>query len=414
VLSHALPEPLIEWIDDHHINVAPQPYPLIKQLWQKLTPLASKKVIIESSVLAELEEVSPPQDFALVWTLNRSLERIEGHYEGVDCYLGMGWFQKGRKVWSLNNNPSNAIYSQFENLIVAIQQAAFLRSSVIPYLQHHLPTRADFQFITNFALQVMVLDVQSGGLMLALQCNYPQFLPTIQIPQQKIDLLLANQAIIRFPHRALTPAIIQLLQNGSSVIIQEADVPLFISEQLPIIQHYHQISDDMAAKITQFAVQPHPETERKAEQTRVQPDTNIPARPVYDSARPTPVPAPIFGTIELNQQKIVKLHQESEKLQERLTVEAEEEQEQSQFMLGTTAGSETSVGSIGLLNPKPSYQNSGNGPARHVMRTQFVKPGFIDARYKVLKNLDAIAPPVQLNQEAILKLREESEQLNDH
>src|SRR5258706_2357494 len=250
-LRHVLPEPLTKWIDDNHIYMGPQPYPLIKQLWQYLIPLASKKLIIDSSVLAELEEVSQPQDFALVWVLNRSLVCIEGRYEGADRYLGMGWFQKGTKIWSLNNHPSNAMDSQLKNLIVPIQQADSLLNSIIPYLQHYLPTHADFQLITNFALQVIVPDARSRGLILALQCNYPQFLPTIQIPQQKVDVLLANQAIFQFPHQALTPVIIQLLQSGSSITIQGAGVPFFISEQLPIMRHYRQISDDMVAKITQ-------------------------------------------------------------------------------------------------------------------------------------------------------------------
>ncbi len=250
MLRHVLPEQFIRWIEDHHIHAGPQPYPLIKQLWQYLLPLASKKLIIDSSVLAELEEVSQPQDFGLIWTINRSLVYIEGRYEGADYYLGMGWFHKGTKIWSLNNHPSNAADLQLKNLLVPVQQADFLMNSIIPNLHYYLPTRADFQLITNFAMRVIVSDARSGWLTLALQCNYPQFLSTIQIPQQKVDVLFANQAIIRFPHQALTPVLIQLLQGGS-ITIQGAGVPLFISEQLPTLRHYNQISDDMAAKITQ-------------------------------------------------------------------------------------------------------------------------------------------------------------------
>ena len=64
ILRHVLPEQFIRWIEDYHIHSGPQPYPLIKQLWQYLLPFASKKLIIDSSVLAELEEVSQPPDFA--------------------------------------------------------------------------------------------------------------------------------------------------------------------------------------------------------------------------------------------------------------------------------------------------------------------------------------------------------------
>src|SRR6185312_10413870 len=45
-LHHVLPKTLTQWIDDHHILIDPQPYPLIKQLWQQLMPLASKKLLI--------------------------------------------------------------------------------------------------------------------------------------------------------------------------------------------------------------------------------------------------------------------------------------------------------------------------------------------------------------------------------
>lgn len=251
MLRHVLPEPLAKWIDDHHISMGPQPYPLIKQLWQYLLPLASKKLIIDSSVLAELEEISQPQGFALIWRINRSLVCIEGGYEGADRYLGMGWFQKGTKIWSLKNHPSNAIDTQLRNLIMPVQQAKFLLSSIIPDLQQYLLTRIDFQLISDFAVRVIVLDARNGRVTLTLQCNYSQFLPTIQVPQLQVDVLLANQAIIGFPHQALTPVLIQLLQSGSSITIQGAGVPLFISEQLPVMRHFYQISDDMAAKITQ-------------------------------------------------------------------------------------------------------------------------------------------------------------------
>src|SRR6185312_3857916 len=194
VLRHVLPEQLIRWIEDYHIHSGPQSYPMIKQLWQYLLPFASKKLIIDSSVLAELEEVGQPQDLALTWSVNRSLMCIEGRYEGADRYLGVGWFHKGTKIWSLNNYPSNAADVQLKNLMIPVEQADFLMKSIIPHLQYYLPTRADFQLITNFAVQVIVSEVRSGELTLALQCNYPQFLPIIQIPQQKVGILFANQA----------------------------------------------------------------------------------------------------------------------------------------------------------------------------------------------------------------------------
>lgn len=249
-LRHILPLLLTQWIEGHHMHLEPQPYPLIKQLWQYLIPLASKKLIIDSSMLAELEEVSQPQNFALVWKLNRSSACIEGHYEGADRYLGMGWFQKGTKIWSLRGNPSNALDAQLKNVIMPVQQADFLLNSIMPGLQQYLPTHADFQLIGNFAVQVTVPDARSGRLVFALECNYPQFLSSISLPQQQADVLLANQAIIRFPHQALTPVLVQLLQHGPSTTIQGGSVPLFISEQLPVMRHFYQISDDMAAKIT--------------------------------------------------------------------------------------------------------------------------------------------------------------------
>lgn len=134
-LNHVLPESLAKWIDDNHIHEGPQPYPLIKQFWHYLLPITSKKLVIDSSVLAELEEVSQPQDFALIWTINRSLVRIEGRYEGADGYLGMGWFHKGTKIWQMNNQPSNAIDLLLKKLIMPVERADFLLNSITPDLQ---------------------------------------------------------------------------------------------------------------------------------------------------------------------------------------------------------------------------------------------------------------------------------------
>src|SRR5690242_5109931 len=144
-LRHVLPETLTQWMDDYHIAVGPQPYPLVKQLWQQLIPLASKKLLIDASALAELEETRQPQDFMLLWMVNRASACIEGHFEGADRYLGMGWFQRGKSVWSLNNSPPPAMDSQLKNLTMPPQQAGFLLNSIIPYLQQYLPSRADFQ-----------------------------------------------------------------------------------------------------------------------------------------------------------------------------------------------------------------------------------------------------------------------------
>jgi hypothetical protein len=251
-LHGIVPESLSKWMSDNHIHESAQPYPLVKQVWHALLSVASKKLIIDSSVLAELEEVSQPQDFALTWTINHNAECLEGRYEAADGYLGMGWFHKGAKIWSLNKQPSITMDSQLKNPVLPLEGTDFLLNSIIPSLQEYLPICTDFRHITNFAVRVMVSDARFGELRLALESNYPQFLPTIQIPQQKIDVLLAHQAILRFPHQALTPVLMHLFQNGGSpIIIQGTGIPLFISEQLPAMRQFSQISDETAAKITQ-------------------------------------------------------------------------------------------------------------------------------------------------------------------
>ena len=179
-LHKLVPEPLARWIDAHRLFVGPQAYPLARQFWQQLMPLASKKLVLEATALAELEVSSQPQQVELVWELNRVLECIEGHYEGADHYLGMGWFHTGKRVWPLRNAPTNAADSQLKNLSLPVGQAdSFLKLS-IPYLQHYLPTRANFGLITDFSCQVTPFAAQDGRLTLRFHCNYPQFLPTIQ------------------------------------------------------------------------------------------------------------------------------------------------------------------------------------------------------------------------------------------
>ncbi|GHO82263.1 TerB N-terminal domain-containing protein [Dictyobacter formicarum] len=250
-LRYALPELLNRWIDDHHISMGPQPYPLVKQLWQNLMPLVSENFIVDASALTGLEEVNQPQDVTLVWTLNSSLVCIEGHFEGADHYLGMGWFQKGEKIWSLSTHPSSAVDSQLKNLIVPVQQTNFLLNMINPSLQPYLPIRVDFQYITDFVLQVTVTDARNGKFALALQCNYPQLLPISQIPLQPMNVLLANRAVIQFPHQALTPVMYGLLLQEPLAVFYGTNVPVFINEQLPILRLYHLISDDMAEKIIQ-------------------------------------------------------------------------------------------------------------------------------------------------------------------
>lgn len=251
-LRSVLPEPLCTWIAANHFHEGPQPYPLVKQLQQSLVSVASKKLIIDASVITALEEVSQPPDFALVWTLNYSLERIEGRYEGIDRYLGMGWFQKGSKVWHINGPLSPALEAQLKNVVVPLQQVNAWLKSGLSHLQRYLPNRVNFQLISNFTVHVRVSDVQNDKLILGLTCNYPQLLPSIKLPQQKLDLLLARQAIIQFTSQAVTPVLMHFFQcAGLPLLLQESEIPLFISEQLPAMRRYGQIWEDEATRITQ-------------------------------------------------------------------------------------------------------------------------------------------------------------------
>ncbi|GHO65063.1 hypothetical protein KSC_039550 [Ktedonobacter sp. SOSP1-52] len=250
-LRHVLPEPLLQWIENQRIHIGPQPYPLIKQFWKSLFPHVSKKLLVDSSALTQLVEGPQPQDFALVWELNRSLERIEGRYEGADHYLGMGWFQKGATIWPLKLSPSASLDAHLKNPVYSLQHATVLLESNISYLQQYLPTRARFQVITDFIPQVIVHNVSSSAVTLGLQCNYPQLLSTIRVPEEDVDALLADRTVIQLSCQALTPVMTYLLQSSSAITLEGESIPLFIREQLPAMQRHHQISDDLAAKISQ-------------------------------------------------------------------------------------------------------------------------------------------------------------------
>lgn len=252
-LRRAIPAPFMQWIDAHHVDrQQPLPYPQASQLWKMLLSITSKNLHIDASELIKLKEVSQPQNFGLVWTLNRSQERLEGHYEGADRYLGMGWFQRGTNIWALHNTPPDAVSDQFNNLVLPVQKADFLLASIIPYLRDYLPVRADFQIITDFAFRINVLSVDHGSIRMSLQCNYPQSLPFIQIPQQAIDVLFADNVLIKYPRQLLTMVVGQLLQQPDQTLtIQGGSVPYFIREQLPALRHSRWISAEIVEKITQ-------------------------------------------------------------------------------------------------------------------------------------------------------------------
>src|SRR5260370_37495007 len=107
------------------------------------------------------------------------------------------------------------------------------------------------------------------------------------------------------------------------------------------------------------AVRPKPEIRRRFEQPLVQRDTNTLAQPALFNARPKLTPSPIPQRIELNQKKIAKLHEESEQLQERLTVEDEEEQ--LPFPSGPVSASVAPTGSTGQLDFQMQIQAGGGG-----------------------------------------------------
>ena len=250
-LRHVLPEHLLKWMEERGVHCKTQPYPIIKQLWQQLAPHASKKCIVDASAVASLQEGDQPSDFALVWELHGALERIEGRYEGVDHYLGMGWFQKGTRIWSVKGHVSDEIEALIKNPVLPLLQIDAFFMSIIPQMQQYLPTRTHVQLITDFIPHVIVRTMSSAALTLSLHCNYPQLLPAIQVPVQNRDVLLADQIIIRFPYQTLTPAMEELLRRHGTLTIEGDRIPWFIREQLPIMLRYCQLDDDLAAKICQ-------------------------------------------------------------------------------------------------------------------------------------------------------------------
>jgi hypothetical protein len=249
-LRRILPPELITWMEQYRIHQMLLPYPVAKQFWQAVSPHASKKLVIDMSTLAYLDEANQAYRIVLTWELRRATEWIVGRFDGADRYLGMGWFQTGNKVWALQNQLSAAADAQLKNLTLPLHQANHLLATIIPTMNQFLPTCADFQLITDFAPQVIVADARSGGLILKLQCNYPHLLATLQVPRLETSKLLADKAVIVFPQQARTPVLMQLLQSRLSITVQGANVPQIIREQLPIMRQYRQISDEMAEKIT--------------------------------------------------------------------------------------------------------------------------------------------------------------------
>ncbi|HEU5377896.1 MAG TPA: TerB N-terminal domain-containing protein [Ktedonobacteraceae bacterium] len=256
-LRRVLPESLVKWIDENKFATGPRPHPLARQLWQYLSPLASQKLFIDVSELAALQEVSQPAHFALIWEIDQVHARVQGKYHGADNYLGLGWFQTGNMIWPLHKPLPQDIATRFEqliaqDLIISLPEAEAFLNTTLPVLQRYFPTHADFRLVTDFAVNIIVQNTQSGELTLALESNYPQLLSTLSIPQDVADLFLAQQALIRFPRQALTPVLTHLLQGrGTPVSLQGEDIPLFIREQLPVMRHYYQISHAMEQKIIQ-------------------------------------------------------------------------------------------------------------------------------------------------------------------
>ncbi|HEY1348949.1 MAG TPA: hypothetical protein VGF67_04920 [Ktedonobacteraceae bacterium] len=250
-LRRVLPQQLIRWLETYHVHAGPQPYPLVRQLVQYLAPLASKKLVVDSSALAHLEETGQPPDFALVWSIDYAGACIVGRYQGADRYLGMGWFQRGSNVWSLAHVVSPDLDALLKQRTWPVQQADTLLNTTIPDLCRFLPAAADFCLITDFAVQVVAADIQSETLRLTIACTHPHVLPVHQIPQQAATVLLAKRAIIRLPHQALTLAAGYLLEHGPSLTLQGVALAHFISDQLPTLQHFSQISEDLATALVQ-------------------------------------------------------------------------------------------------------------------------------------------------------------------
>ena len=251
-LRHVLPKSLTAWMEEHSMHQCPQPYPLIRKLWEYLLPYASKKLIIDFSPLTDLQESRPPRNFALVWRLNRKLECIEGYVEGAEHYLGMGWFHTGTALWSLNTLPTPAVDACLRTPIVPLEQAGILLNKTVPQLEHYLPTRVDFRLIADCSFRVTAPLVARDELALSLTCNYPELLRTLTLPRQKADFLLARRAIVPFPQQAMLPTLIQLLQNKGSLVLRGIDIPLFIRNQLPLMRQYRLMSDEQAATITRM------------------------------------------------------------------------------------------------------------------------------------------------------------------
>jgi hypothetical protein len=153
----------------------------------------------------------------------------------------------------------------------------------------------------------------------------------------------------------------------------------------------------------------------------LQPTIHIPARPASENIRPKLAPSPVHRTIELNQKKIARLHEESEQLQERLTVEDEE---QSQFISMPAPLAPT-------VQPPPETKRESEQPSvQHIIdtrkpseqiRAKNLKPTSVipqEPAKTMAERIESTSEPtlqfaVSLNLEAISKLQEESAHLQE-
>jgi hypothetical protein len=250
MVRRALPEPLVRWIDMLRPYRALQPYPLVKQLWLDLVPYASARLIIDDDPFASWQEVRPPKDFCLVWRFNRVADVVAGVFEGVDHALGMGWFQHGKRVWSIAGEPDAEIAPYLEHRLVAPDQASALLATIIPRLRHHLAVRADFRYITDFMMQIVPREVGFGKVTLALVTNHPELATITQPTTGYGHLLFADGAIIQYPRATLTPFVVRLLQERSVTLTHEA-VPDFIEDALEGLERLHLIRDSASTTIRQ-------------------------------------------------------------------------------------------------------------------------------------------------------------------
>lgn len=161
-----------------HGYVVPLPFAL--NVLTFLEANAADEFEFDCAAVKNLQTVNQPPEFRIKWRYDANNRRLQRDLIHADAYLGMGWFQRERHIWSIGQNIPEALMAWLNLPQIPSAYIYQFIAEVLPAAQPlNLPLACEVTLETEWNVTLKVVKMLSKSVDFGLETNPPDLLTNL-------------------------------------------------------------------------------------------------------------------------------------------------------------------------------------------------------------------------------------------